>query len=385
LINNSLDYSVIFFVGVVLLSVAASFMVRTPLRLFLDAVATPCGFYFIAKKQASRSDFLPKLFIGAVLALLALGALGVYEGFSGHDLLKWDGDQDHPEDSDDFRVNGPWAAAENYGLVMVMLLLFVRRLRSFHRSGLVGRKYLLLATILAVAAVAYTLTRGIWLSLLAGSLIYYLRRRPVLALTTTVAAVALWLMLQQSVLPQVFGSLWENRIAKTKTVYARIATYKSALAMFEDHPVLGVGFGTYTEMWERFPAKYFFQYQGEDSVGAPHNLFLAILAEMGLLGAVAFLVFQVHIFRALARLAATARNRAHSDYAEVSLAIGVAFLVVGIGLNFTYDTTFTSKLYFLFLGTLSGLVDLARGSYGATVLPRAVPSVATFQRGLTAE
>jgi len=49
LLTNGLDYALIFFVGAVLLSVAGSFMIRTPLRLFLDAVLVPAPITLLRK------------------------------------------------------------------------------------------------------------------------------------------------------------------------------------------------------------------------------------------------------------------------------------------------------------------------------------------------
>ena len=367
-LTNGLDYALLFFVGASLCSVVASFMIRTPLRLFLDAILTPTIFYFVAKKCVRHSDFLPKLLVACCIALFLLGGLGAYEGLSGRDVLHWEGEETHSADTEDFRVNGPMGTAENYGTVMVMLLLFLLILRGWQYAELVRRRYLRAAVLVGVIAVAYTLTRGIWLSLIAGWLTFCVRRRPFFSLTMAGFAVVVWLVLQQAILPQIFGDFWQNRMSQKKTLYARIATYKSALAMFEDHPILGVGFGTYSEMWERFPGKYFFQHNDEDSVGTPHNLFLAILAEMGLLGAIAFLALQIQVFAKALYLAHIARHELETLYAEAIIATAVAFLVVGLGLNFTYDTGFVSKLYFLFLGVLSGMVDQAPLKQDSTTL-----------------
>jgi O-antigen ligase len=347
----------VIFLGAGLLSIPGSVMLRTPLRLFLDASLIPCVYYFAAKRSVDQPDFLPKIFIASWLAVLAMGGMGLYEGVSGRDLLRFEDETNHAEGTDDFRVNGPLGTAEQYGLVMSMLLLVVLVFKPMHNARLVRPWFLRLACLLAVGAVAYTSTRSVWLSLAAPWFVFQIRRRPVFALGSTALVLALGWFLTHSILPQVFGDYWEKRVTQEKTVYARIATYQSAFAMFKDHPLLGVGFGTFAENWERFPRRYAFEYKGMRSVSTPHNGFLAILSEMGLLGALAFLAFQIQIFVSAKRLSRVADGLLGGYYAEVAIAIAIAYMVAGLTLSFTYDTGFVNKIYFLVMGTLSGLVD----------------------------
>jgi O-antigen ligase len=354
LFTNGLDYSLLLFVAACLISIFGSFMIRTPLRLFIDALLIPCGYYFVAKKCATRSDFLPKLFLGSVLAVLALSSLGVYETFTDRDVLQW---YDVPEDTEEFRINGPFGQASEFGLVLIMLLLFIWRMQSLREGNLLRRWRVAGAILLGVVAVFGTKTRGIWLALAAGWLLLHFRRRPFRCVGALGLAVIVWLVLEQAILPQVFGQFWQNRIAQKKTVYARIATYQSALAMFEDHPVLGIGFGNFSEAWERYPERYFFQYEGMDSVSQPHNIFLSVLCEMGLVGGIAFITFQIQILRKGLQITRTSRDKLRANYGEVATAIGLAFIVGGLGMNFTYNVGYLTKIYFLFLGIISGTLD----------------------------
>ena len=357
LLSNKLDYFLLMFLGACLLSIPGSVMVRTPLRLFLDASLIPCIYYFAAKRSVDQPDFLPKIFIASWLAVSALAGMGLYEGLSGHDLLKFEDESSHAEGTDDFRVNGPFGTAEQYGLILSMLLMIVLVLKPMRNAGLVRRRYLRWTCLLAVGAALCTWTRTVWLSLAMSWLVFQTRRRPVFTLGFTALVLTLGWFLTQSVLPQIFGDLWQQRVAQEKTVYARIATYQSAFAMFKDHPLLGVGFGAFTENWERFPERYAFEYEGVRSVSTPHNGFLAILSEMGLIGALAFVALQTQVFRSAARLSRVADGLLDGYYAEAVIAIAIAFIVAGFTLSFTHDTGFVNKIYFLVIGALSGMID----------------------------
>jgi O-antigen ligase len=358
---NGIDFGLIMFLVACLVSMLGSIMVRTPARLFLDAWLVPCVFYFVAKRSASRPDFLAKIFIASWLAVSALGAMGLYEGVTRQDLLKFEGESVHKEGTADFRVNGPFDMAEAYGLVLTMLLVTVLVLKKpMGKAAPIRSRYVRLTILLALGGVAFTSTRTVWISLAVSWLVYQTRRRPLLTLSfTTLAAAFVW-FLSTSVLPQMLGDYWQARVTQERTVYSRLATYQSALAMFEDHPLFGVGFGTFSENWERFPERYQFKYMGEESVNTPHNGLLAILSELGLIGIVAFFALQIQVFLSAARLSRVAGGLPGGRYGEAAIAVVIAFIVAGLGLSFTQDIGFVNKTYLLVLGILSGLTDGAR-------------------------
>jgi hypothetical protein len=357
-LSNRMDYGLVFFLAACLCSIPGSLMLRGPLRVLLDALLIPCVYYFVAKRCMERVDFLPKLYIAGWLALLALGFMGCCEGLSGHDFLKYELETTHAEGTEDFRVNGPFSTAEQYGIVLDMLILFVATYHPMRRNGLVRRSYLITGLVVSLVAVAYTVTRGVWLSLVAGWLAFNAVRRPMFTLGVSAFTVVVALLLTQGVLPQVFGNLWQRRIANEKTIYSRVATYKSALAMFENHPVLGVGFSAFSESVERFPEEYSVTYKGSASVETPHNVFFGILAETGIVGLVAFLVFQWQVFSQCGRLVQFRSDRVYSPYAVTCGAIAVAFIVGGLGNYFVYNSGFVNKLYFMFLGIMSGMLSM---------------------------
>ena len=238
-----------------------------------------------------------------------------------------------------------------------MLLLLVLVFKPMRKAGLVRPLYLRSSCLLALGAAIFTWTRSVWLSLAVPWFAFQTRRRPVFALGFTALVLPMVWLLTQSILPQIFGDYWEKRVTQYDTVYARIATYQSAFAMFKDHPLLGVGFGAFTETWERFPERYEVEYKGMQSVSTPHNGFLAILSEMGLIGALAFVALQIQVFRSATRLSRAADRPLVAYYAEAVIAIAMSFIVAGFSLSFTHDTGSVNKIYFLVMGSLSGMAD----------------------------
>jgi len=326
-------------------------MYRTPLRTFLDAMLVPVGYYIVAKHCIRKQDFLPKLYLAAILGLLAFGGLGLYEAVTKRNLL------DYGEtELEVFRINGPMRMAEDYGICMIMLLVFCLSMRTLAKQKLIPGICRYLAYIVGVSAVFFTFTRGIWLSLTAGFLAIFARRKTSLFLVgLPMLALVAWLLLDL-VVPQLSGDIWEKRVSNQKTINARLATYKSALMMFRDHPLLGVGFAAFGEVQERTPS-YQTEYNDEPAVDTPHNHFLSLVSEMGLLGFSAALLMLAHTFRSSWRVIHLSDSALQSDYGEAMMVITVAYLVAGLGNDFTRSIDFVNKYFFVFLGGISGLVD----------------------------
>jgi len=136
---------------------------------------------------------------------------------------------------------------------------------------------------------------------------------------------------------------------------SRIALWKAGLAMFRDHPLIGVGLGNFPPSYERQYAT------GEISVKqwVCHSIYIQVLSELGLLGALPFLLLLMFLFRlnrhTRKQLAATSPG-GHRTL-EYSLASGLDLALVG----YLASGAFVSVLYYPHLWILLGLsVGLSR-------------------------
>jgi len=246
--------------------------------------------------------------------------------------------------------------AEDYGICMNLLLLFYLGMRSLrHENQGKGRGSLLIPTI-GVANCYLTLMRGLWMSLAAGWLVQTARRNFMRFLRVTpVVAVLVWVFLK-CVLPVVAKDVVEQRLRNEGTVNARIATYKSALAMFADYPILGVGFSSFAEVIETTSGRYERFHKGEPSVTLPHNVFMSLLAETGIVGILCFLFFVWRAIRSCFWLGHSQLVE-RREYAVFALSAIAAYLVDGLSLHPIMSIDFPNNYLFIFLGVLSGMVD----------------------------
>jgi O-antigen ligase len=174
------------------------------------------------------------------------------------------------------RARGPFLQAVANGVSLNMLALLV--LHGYRRGSLRSVKALAVLAAVPIAILA-TMTRGVWLSF-AGSVLGVvfvaknLKARFVSIAVVVVAAGGLGLVMNTTQLGSVLG----DRIQDSGPVEYRQAVYAGGWRMFLDRPIAGWGFH---QMPAELP-KYVGEYQ--DKVLYPHNTYLEVLVENGLLG-----------------------------------------------------------------------------------------------------
>jgi putative inorganic carbon (hco3(-)) transporter len=128
-------------------------------------------------------------------------------------------------------------------------------------------------------------------------------------------------------------------------VVERVAHWQAGLAMFADHPLLGVGIGNYAVAYPDYAPPHFY-----DALGHAHNVYVNFLAETGLLGTVPWLVFW---FGALWWAARSAR-RATGD---AWMAAGVLGCLVYLSIHNFFDNLFVAHMQLQLALLLGGLAS----------------------------
>jgi O-antigen ligase len=174
------------------------------------------------------------------------------------------------------RARGPFLQAVANGVSLNMLALLV--LHGYRRGSLRGMITLVVLASVPIAILA-TMTRSVWLSF-AGSLLGLLfiaknlKARLAFIAVLTVAAGGLGVVMATTDLGGVLG----DRLQESAPVEFRKAVNAGGWQMFLERPFIGWGFH---QMPAELP-KYVSEFH--DKVLYPHNTYLEILVENGLLG-----------------------------------------------------------------------------------------------------
>lgn len=243
------------------------------------------------------------------------------------------------------RISGPIGDPNSFAQMMVVLVPLALE-RCVHERRRRTRVVAGVAALLCGGTTVLTFSRGGLLSLGVVVALFMVRHPPRLRHVVISGAVLLL------VLPAVPAAYIErvtsirqsatggNSLSADGAIQGRTTQMKIAGAMFRDHAVLGVGQGNYVV---RFP-EYNRRYGLPPQLGqAPHNLYLEVVAELGLVGMALWLLILVSAFRglsALKRRPVEPGEEATHGLAEGLRLAWVALLVNSVFLHGSYPMAF---------------------------------------------
>lgn len=177
-----------------------------------------------------------------------------------------------------------YSTLENPNLFGAYLLMIISILTAFTLRERAVKKRTVFTVILLslLLCLALTYSRGAWVSLAAivlGLTLFYDKRFGLLFLLVPVV-----LAFYHGQVVERFLSLFSG---EDTSVDLRFALWESTMAMIEEHPLLGVGWGAY---FLAYPDYNFFIQEEGVLIFHAHNMYLNMLAEVGIPGGMAFLL-----------------------------------------------------------------------------------------------
>jgi O-antigen ligase len=233
----------------------------------------------------------------------------------------------------------PHAQQNDFAFILATSLPFMFFLLG---RTLLLRPFLLGAIGLVSAAILLSLSRGAFLGLAAGFVVFVLtdRRRVQVTLTAgAVAAVGVLLVIHSN--PQRFHeALKLKQNVAQENVSTRFGAWSAAARLASDHPVLGVGPGNFQFHYNELTG----QPLGTFTLTVAHNALLDVAAELGL---VAMCLLALYLVLAFTRLSGTI-HRGYGDAGFVqALRISLTIAIV--------SAMFLSEQYFLPFWLVGGL------------------------------
>jgi len=174
------------------------------------------------------------------------------------------------------RARGPFLQPVANGVSLNLLGLLVWH--AYGRGSVRGLKAILLLVSVPIAILA-TLTRAVWLAF-AGSLIAILalshnrKLRLAMVALVLVALAVLGVVISATSL----GDVLSDRVEESSPVDYRMAVYAGGWQMFLERPLLGWGFHQMPAELPRYVSEF------RDKVLYPHNTYLEVLVENGVVG-----------------------------------------------------------------------------------------------------
>ncbi len=237
------------------------------------------------------------------------------------------------------RLSGPLGEQNRYAqLLLVVVPVGVALSR---RRGLRGPAYSA-AVLLVVTGIVLTASRGAALALgvtfLAMVALRLVNRRALVVVAVTALVGLVVLPSYRERVTSSFDAL--SGVDDTEEVdgstLSRITENVAAVNMFNDHFVTGVGPDGYPRQYERYAERIGLNVK--DEARRPHNLYLGIAAELGILGLSTFLATVGFVLVRLFRAWAAARDDPQlAAIASGFIAAIAAYLVSGIFLHLAFE------------------------------------------------
>lgn len=292
----------------------------------------------VAVVMAVRDGRDRALVLGSIVALgLFQGAIGVYQSVT-RTGASYQGEY--------VRAVGTFGALDVMAMSVVVgcaLLIAVGAGLTLHGRP---RAAAWTAAALLTVPLALSLSRGTWIAVAAAAMLTVVLAGRRAALLTGVFGGALAVVLiggfgiGSDTLAERITSITSSTSAPDQSVRDRYALWDAALGMWRDHPVTGVGPKNFTDYRDTYASVGLSSGSDVDdpSMGfqrqpllSPHNMYLLVLSEQGLIGALAF----VGAFLTLALGAVRRARRAVDPWAR-AVALSCSGLIAFEMINFLY-------------------------------------------------
>ena len=251
-----------------------------------------------------------KWIAGANVLLLAISFvsfLGVIHTLTGSNQTFWGLAQQsafgQTDSSGELRFGGPIGESNIWGQVLVSIIPFV--IYCFFKSKtIIGKGAYATAAVLILLSVFFTQSRGaiLALALILVVMIVEMRIRGPVLLALTIAGIAFVFLVPSKYTERLrtldifFQTNQDSSYFQDESFQGRREKMLTGLGMFMDNPILGVGFANYSDNYWEYAGKLGLESSArnltsERSQREPHSLYIEIMAETGLLGITAFLLF----------------------------------------------------------------------------------------------
>ncbi len=200
----------------------------------------------------------------------------------------------------------------NSSFILQTFLIIACILAFINRKGKFRMTVFILAMVLAILG---TLTRTAWIFLITSvlilALVYSKKRilKNILLFIVSTGIVVLLIGKRLPVSTEIFVSKTKSAFSGSGTVLYRFYLWDMSIASFLQHPIFGIGSGSFARQQENLPQVFNVElpeyYRNLNLQLSTHSTFLGVLSETGIVGLVAYLFWIIAImgiFRKIFRL-----------------------------------------------------------------------------------
>jgi O-antigen ligase len=339
-----------------------------PAKTWLDAIVLPTILFVACERYSLPGAERARRLAGALMmAGGILGAIGIAQRIWGFELATVTGGSVRFDAViDQTRVSGPYPAPEPYALSLIICFAATLYWILSRKRGSSYGWALVLAG-LQLAGIGLALFRAGWIAAILVAFASLAFRPGKVGRTFAVAGlVAALTFAATTQLEQ--NKTVATRVNNTDNINARLATYKQGIQMFRSAPFFGIGVDQYHAVSETRPLEFV---SGLRSVTYPHNSYIGLLAEQGVVGILPLLLLSYAVWR-LVRALRSSSIQSREAALLMGTVAGAALGYLIMSLTLTMLPYSPSNLFFAaFLGLASGRLGRACETIGGVLSGRA--------------
>ena len=283
-------------------------------------VAEYAMIFIIAATSLKKETVVKRLiFVTAAVALI-ICVNGIFQYFLGFDFIRH-----RMLIQDDYlhRISSSFVHPNDFGVYLLTVsIIFLSFIFSYSTSL---KAKLILSPVLALSLVNLFLTksRAAWITFAIAFLVLgALKSKKIIGIFIAIL-IAIVILLPHTAKERIF----DLTNVKSGTTWERIMLWKGTINMIKEHPFLGFGINTYSREFPKYkPPEY-------PDVRYTHNSYLHMASEIGIVGALFFLMFLVTVLLYSLRGISSLPPGMRRDFAT-----GLLAGLVGFSLNCVVDT-----------------------------------------------
>ncbi len=308
--------------------------------------------YFLVANLINKKRHLVEFIGMLIIVSVILAGMGVFEYYTGRQILSYAAERAVESKDDIYRVSGTRGEHGEFSTYLVISVPLILGF-FFHVRSKLLKLLLLVPFALVSLAIVLSFSRAGMLALAAVLFLSVLRKRK--AFFLLIALAILILLVVVLLIPPEY---WQHTKSITNlqdpAIRARLNIYQAAWRALLAHPIFGIGYRTfYYHSFDYAPVEAL-----ETGFFTPHNIFIQVAAENGLVGLALLIGIIICVFKQIAFAGRSFYKNNEPLMETLTYAIRISFIGYLVGYMFLTQGAYVYNFWML-IGLSVALKNLA--------------------------
>lgn len=296
-----------------------------------DALITLVIVALLKKPRQLRQVIYTLLFTGVFISSFSIhqyvtkNFLSEYGGFAEAEFMQIVGE------TNDYRLSGPVGDPNFFAQVMVVLVLIGVE-RFMHDKSMLAKILAGACAVMSALTVVFTFSRGATFALALSLILFFFiyRLKPMQLIVILALGIGVLLFAPPTFVERVFSireilpsANGQIDLTTDRAIQGRASESLTAWSMLVQHPFTGVGLNNFTTLYQEYAKSLGLAPSAQ--ARSPHNLYLEVAAETGVIGLAVFLCMIGLAFRSILLARKEFRLAGMEDYAHMVTGFGLGF------------------------------------------------------------